>query len=383
VQIALALALLGAGGLLLRSLEAMLAQETGFAREGTLLASVEPRVSQDALYDFGGATDAEVAAVRGFYERIRTQAGLTVSFANAAPFSGSESVVTFLPPGKSVGEEAAAKYRSVGAGYFAALGIPIVAGREVDPRSAASEVVVDQVFAKRYLADGEPLGQKLGMQDGEDAPLVHSTVVGVARDVKHAALEERDEQGTFYVLNERPSGRGIEIVARTALPLADVRALLEREAAAAGLRVSRVATIDSLVWQTLRDRTALLGMIGAFALFGTALAVLGLYAALAFATRRRTAEFGLKRALGAPARRLARDVARDAWRIALPGFLLGVPTAVLALRAIESRLYGVTALDPATWIAVVAAVLLLVLFAAAIPARRAASVDPMRTLRQE
>ena len=197
------------------------------------------------------------------------------------------------------------------------------------------------------------------------------------------AREERDEQGTFYLPQQRPEGATVAIAVRTSLPLADVRAVVEREAHAAGLRVSSIATIDALVWNSLRQRTALLGMIGAFALFGTALSMLGLYAALAFATRRRTAEFGLKLALGAPARRLAGDVVRDAWRIALPGFVLGVPTAALALRAIEPRLFGVTALDPATWLVVVLAVGLLVLCAAALPARRAASVDPMRTLRQD
>ncbi len=383
VQIAVALALLGTSGLLLRSLDATLAQDAGFSREGTLLASVEPRISKDSLYDIAPATEAEIAAVRDFFERMRAQPGFEASFANAPPFSGSESVSTFLAPGKVAGEEDAAKTRMVGAGYFRALGIPLVAGREPDPRNADDEVLVDEVFVERYLAPGDPLGQQLGFQDGPESPPTRATVVGVAREVKHAALEERDAQGTFYMLRDAPSGATLNFIARTSLSLPDARAIVEREAAAAGLRVSRFASIDSLVWDTLRDRTALLGLIGAFALFGTALATLGLYAALAFATRRRTAEFGVKLALGAPAKRLARDVVRDAWRIALPGFVLGVPAALFALRAIESRLFGVTARDPATWIVVVVVVALLVLFAAAIPARRAASVDPMRTLRQD
>lgn len=382
VQIALALALLGAGGLLLRSLQATIAQDAGFSREGTLLASVEPRIAQDALY-FRDTTEAEVAAAQAFYARMREQPGMQVAFANAAPFSGSESVSTFIAPGKTADQQDAAKVRRVSAGYFQVLGIPLVAGRDIDPDAAGDEVVVDEVFAKHYLVPGDPLGQQIGFQGDEGEPDERATVVGVARSVKHAALEERDEQGTFYLPQQRPEGATVAIAVRTSLPLAAVRAVVEREAHAAGLRVSSIATIDALVWNSLRQRTALLGMIGAFALFGTALSMLGLYAALAFATRRRTAEFGLKLALGAPARRLAGDVVRDAWRIALPGFVLGVPTAALALRAIEPRLFGVTALDPATWLVVVLAVGLLVLCAAALPARRAASVDPMRTLRQD
>ena len=382
VQIALAVALLGAGGLMLRSLASVLQQETGFAREGTLLATVQPRTAMDELYG-RMPTDAEIAAVRAFYARVRELPGLTASFATAVPFSGSESVATFIPPGASSDEESAAKTRSVGPDYFAALGIPIVAGRDIDPENSENEVVVDQVFAARYLAGGDPLGQQLGFNEGPGKPPSHATVVGVARNVKQATLEEQDEQGTFYFLRRQPNDSGIQLVVRSALPLADVRAMIEREAAAGGLGVSRIATIDALVWQSLRDRSALLGMLGAFAVFGTALAVLGLYAALAFATRRRTAEFGLKLALGAPPARLAGDVVRDAWRIVLPGFVLAVPAAYAAVRAIESRLYGVQALDAPTWLAVFGVVALLVLLSAALPARRAASVDPMRTLRQD
>ena len=381
VQIAASVALLGSGGLLLRSLQAMVAEDTGFAREGTLLASVEPRVAPERAYGIP-ATAAEIEAVRAFHDRVRAHPGFVASFANAAPFSGSEAVATFLPPGKSLGEESAAKSRSVGADYFRALGIPIVAGRDIDAANASGEIVVDEVFATRYLA-GEPLGQQIGFQDGPDDPLERATVVGVARTVKHAAMTERDEQGTYYVLQERPSDASIELVARTSLPLADARALIEREAAAAGLRVSRIATIDALIWRTLRERTALLGLIGGFALFGTALATLGLYAVLAFATRRRTAEYGLKLALGADTPRLAREVLRDALRIVLPGFLLGGAAGVLAVRAIAERLYGVGAADPATWAAVAGTILVLVLLAASLPARRAARTNPIHALRNE
>jgi putative ABC transport system permease protein len=382
VQIAASVALLGSGGLLLRSLQAMIAEDTGFAREGTLLASVEPRVAPERAYGVA-PTAAEVEAVRAFHDRVRAHPGIVASFANAAPFSGSEAVATFLPPGKTLGEESAAKSRSVGADYFRALGIPIIAGRDIDPANAAAEIVVDEVFAARYLAPGAPIGQQIGFQDGPEDPLVRATVVGVARTVKHAALAERDEQGTYYVLQERPSDASIELVAHTSLPLADARAIIEREAAAAGLRVSRIATIDALIWRTLRERTALLGLIGGFALFGTALATLGLYAVLAFATRRRTAEYGLKLALGADTPRLAREVLRDALRIVLPGLALGAVAGVLAVRAIAERLYGVGAADPGTWAAVAGTILLLVLLAAALPARRAARTDPMHALRNE
>lgn len=382
VQIAASVALLGAGGLLLRSLQAMVAEDAGFAREGTLLASVEPGVAPERKWGVP-PTEAEVEAVRAFYDRVRSHPGLVASFANAAPFSGSESVATFLPPGKAVGEESAAKTRTVGLDYFRALGIPIVAGRDIDPANAEREVVVDEVFAARYLAPGDPLGQQIGFQDGPEDPLERATVVGVARTVKHAQLGERDEQGTFYVLQARPSDASLEVVARSTLPIADARAVIEREAAAAGLRVSRVATIDALIWRTLRERTALLGLVGGFALFGTALATLGLYAVLAFATRRRTAEYGLRLALGADTPRLAREVLRDALRIVLPGLVLGGAAGALAVRAIAGRLYGVGAGDPATWAAVAGTILVLVLLAASLPARRAARTDPMHALRNE
>ncbi|HET9483630.1 MAG TPA: FtsX-like permease family protein, partial [Xanthomonadales bacterium] len=307
---------------------------------------------------------------------------LSTSFGNAAPFGGSESVSTFRPPGASEGRDEAAKYRGVGPDYFATLGIPIVAGRAFDHAAAADEIVVDEVFARRYLR-GDPIGQAVGFSEGDGSPLDTRRIVGVARTVKHAALEERDEQGTFYFPVDQPDGATLELVLRSAMPIDDARALVEREAAAAGLRVSRIATIDALIWQSLRERTALLGMIGGFALFGTALAALGLYAVLAFATRRRTAEYGLKLALGAGQPRLAREVVRDAIRIALPGLVLGGFAAALAARALAGRVYGVGTGDPLTWLAVVGAIVSLVLLAAALPARRACRVSPTVALRQD
>ena len=382
VQIGAAFALLGASGLLLRSLQTMLAEDAGFSRAGTLLASIEPRVASEHAYGTP-ATPAELAAVRGLYERLRANRALVTSFANAAPFSGSEAVSTFRAPGAVAGEESAAKDRSVGPGYFDALGIPIVAGRGFSTPAAANEIVVDEVFARRYLTAGDPVGQSVSFSAGEGEPFVASRVVGVARTVKHGALDERDDQGTFYSQLEAPQGAGVELVIRADLPIDDVRALVEREAAAAGLRVARVATIDALIWRTLRERTALRGMIGGFALFGTALAALGLYAVLAFATRRRTAEYGLKLALGANGPRLVREVLRDALAIALPGVVLGALGGVLAVRALSSWLYGVTAADPLTWVAVAVATVALVLAASALPARRASRVSPMLALRQD
>ena len=382
VQIAAAFTLLGAGALLTRSLHALVREDAGFARDGVLLASVEPRLLHEGAYAYQReTTPAEVEAVRAFFDRVRTHPGIAASFSNAAPFSGSEAVSSFLPPGAAEGEEAAAKVRSVGPGYFDVLGIDFVAGREPAPDDAG--VVVDEVFARRYLGAGEPLGQELGFSGGPGEASTRARIVGLVRTVRHGALEERDEQGTFYQVSKRPSQAGLALVLRTALPLADARAIVEREAAASGLRVARVATIDSLIWRTLRERAALLGMIGAFALFGTALAALGLYAVLAFATRRRTAEYGLKLALGADSARVAREVLRDGVAIAWPGLALGAVAAAIAVRALAPRLHGIGPADPVTWAVVVAAILAIVLVAAWAPARRAARVAPMAALRDE
>lgn len=382
VQIAAAFALLGTGGLLLRSLEAMLREDTGFDRNGTLLASIDSRVVAERPYG-QPPEPADGAAIDNLFARLRAHPQLAVSFANAVPFGGSEAVSTFRPPGAAAGEVSAAKDRSVGPDYFRTLGIPFVAGRGFSATAAGDEVVVDEVFARRYLAGGDPVGQMLGFSDPEGRPHASRRVVGVARTVKHAGLGERDEQGTFYFPVERPGGVPLDLVVRTQMPVGDARALLEREAAAGGLRVSRISTIDALIWRSLRDRTAVLGMIGGFALFGTALAALGLYAVLAFATRRRTAEYGLKLALGADRPRLVREVLREALRIALPGLVLGGLAGAIAVRALGARLYGVGTGDPATWLAVVVAILVLVLLAAALPARRAARVSPTVALRHD
>ena len=384
VQVAVSVALLGAGGLMLRSLDALRTEGAGFASDGLLLGTARaPRVGGQTS-GRGAPDPADVAKMQALYRALQADTALRVSFANAPPFSGSESVGTVRIEALGDQAEQAAKYRQVGPGYFSTLGVPLREGREMTAADATGEkvVVVDERFAARWFAGREALGQSIGIPNGENE-FVPARIVGIAGAVKQATLDEKDMDGTFFLPLAEPQAPSVDFLVRTALPLADVKALLERNATAEGLDVARVASVDALVQATLRERISLLGMVGGFALFGTALASLGLYAVLAFATRRRAAEFGLKLALGAQGTRIARDVVRDAWRIVLPGFVLAIPAAYGAVRAIEARLYGVHALDPVTWAIVLAAVAILVLASALLPARRAASVDPMRTLRHD
>lgn len=389
LQVAVAIALLGGGGLLLRSLGALVAEGAGFDADGLVLLQASSPLSNDPRRWTATDLAKGKATMRALQLRLEQLPDVRVSFANAPPFSGSQAVSTFKLSLADAAAENNAKTRSVGPGYFATLGLPVSQGRAFDAeeqRGAVRAVVVDERFAAKWFPGASAVGREIGVRShvpGGYQGYRGARIVGVVANVKQARLDDRDEDGTIYEPAEAPDQVGVRFVLRSALPLADLRRLLEREGRAAGATIDRVATIDSMVWATLEERTSLLKLVGAFALAGVALCALGLYAVLAFAARRRTAEFGLKSALGAPARLIARDVLRQALALVLPGIALGAVAAFAVVRAVQSRLYGVSGADVVTWSGVAALVLLVVLAAAAGPARRAASVDPMRTLRQD
>jgi predicted permease len=276
-------------------------------------------------------------------------------------------------------------WRSVTPGYFAALGIPVSRGRgfgEGDRRPTENAVVISDALARRLFPGKEPLGQHLRF--GFEGPWY--SVIGVARDVKNAGLTLASDP-EYYVARKHSADDAWHYstaILRTGLPPETVAGWLRREIAA--LDPTLPVTIETMSERVghLRQRPAFNAtLLGIFAAVGLLLAAIGVYGLLAFLVAERTAEFGVRMALGGTSRNILPLVLGKGMTLVGAGALVGLLASLAATRLLRSLLFEVAATDTATFAAVVLALGAAALLAAYVPARRAMRVDPAVALRHE
>jgi putative ABC transport system permease protein len=305
------------------------------------------------------------------------------AFASMAPFSNWESVSSLRMPG--IDEELQARSRDVGPQYFSALGIAFLRGREFVESDVgeASPVIVDELFVQRWLQKRDPIGAMVDVPVGEGQYRT-AAIVGVVRTVKHEALDETPELPTLYQLQPIPMPVGMLVTRVEGDPAMLAEAVRSRVLAHfPDAYISFNQPLSEAVARTLVGRRSVVETVSAFAVVTLALAVLGLYAVLSFAVRRRTAELGVRMALGADAPKIMRLVmGQGGVLIAIgvaSGLVLGIPLA----RLLADRLHKVETWDPATWLVAGAIIATAALIACWLPARRATKVPPTVALRDE
>jgi putative ABC transport system permease protein len=271
-------------------------------------------------------------------------------------------------------------------GYFQAMEIPILAGRDIQPGDTANSrpvVVVSQQLAKTLFPKQNPLGQMIVIDQAKDAPW---EIVGVVGDVKQSRLrEDTSRRGTFYrAYGQRPL-LTMRLAIRTAgNPLGTVRSLrallqkLDRDIPLAGPR-----TMQEIMANGAVSETAQAACLAAFSGLALVLAAVGIYGLLAYVVTQRTGEFGIRVALGAQPTMVIRSVVGAGLKTTLIGGTLGLSAAVLVTPLLARELYEVHPLDVATFIAVTTFMLAVSIVACWIPARRASKVDPMVALRHD
>lgn len=284
-----------------------------------------------------------------------------------------------------------AGYHFVSPGYFSVLGVPVVKGREItsaDVDGAQMAVVVSQSLADQYWPGQNPIGKRLkrGRRDSKNLWL---TVVGVARDVKHAGLaqDDRPSHDVYVPLLQQvprlPATLGL--LARTSVPPASVAQEVQEQlkSLAPDLPVYDVAVFEErLAQQTAGGRSFVL-LMSLFAFFALALAAVGVYGVVSYSVSNRTQEIGVRMALGAQLRDVLRLVVGQGGRLALMGVALGLLLALLVTPVLTSWLYGVSPLDKIILGGMSVLLLGVAVAASYIPARRAAKVAPFQALRLE
>jgi putative ABC transport system permease protein len=381
-EVALALMLLVSSGLLARSLGRLFAVESGFDASRVLTMQVHTSGARYAADSstyrfFAGALDA-VRRVPGV-----TVAGLT----SQLPLSGDFDLygVRFEPGSPDDAGELGGSFRyAVSPGYLEAMRIPLLRGRlleESDRAGAPLVAVISESMAKRRLPGLDPIGQRLRVGGGE-----LYTVVGVAGDVKQLSLAVNEADAVYITAEQwRFADDEMTLVVRARdEPASLVSAVREAVwSVDKDQPISRVATMEELVARSAAERRFAVVLFEAFALAALALAAAGIYGVLAGSVAERTREIGVRSALGASRSGILRLVVGQGMTVTGIGALLGVAGAVAAGGVINSMLFGVTFLDPLTWLAVLALLAGVAMIACLVPAWRAARVDPASTLRTE
>jgi predicted permease len=382
-EVALSLLLMVGAGLFASSLANLMKVDLGFHTERLLIFKINATLSRPQL-------QPAVAFYRDLEQRLAGLAGVSaVTAADCGPFSnsgrgGNLTIEGYTP---KADEYVGGSQVATGPGYFHALGIPVRAGRELSERDfLASEkvVVVNETFARRYFASSSPLGRRL-MIGGSNHPVLDREIVGVVADI-HANAHEPQKETIYFPYAQWPGKPDrLTFYARltgddTAVS-ADIRRLLR--SMDASVPVGEIRPIQVRIDESIyADR--LIAMLSiAFGALATLLAAIGLYGVVSYAVARRTAEIGIRMALGALPGAMLRMVLWDAGRMAAAGIAIGLLGAWALSRYIESQLFGVKPADPAIFTGAAAVLALVATAAALVPGWRASRIDPVRALKYE
>jgi len=377
-ETALAIVLLTGAGLLARSFWSLSGVAPGFDPQGVLTAQVSlPYEEPERIIRFYDEAVDRLGRLPG------VRAAGAISW---LPFSpGSATDFRLLDrPAPPPGDEPVADVRMITPGLLRAMGIPLLRGRDFlssDRLGAPDVVIVNEALVREYWPGQDPLGRRIFMEWYRD---LNAEVVGVVGDVRLRTLDAPARAALYWpqaqIANNFMTLMARGDVAPGALAPA-LRAIVSE--LDPKLPVSRVAPLSEVVETSLSSRRFLLVLTGAFAALALALAAIGIYGVISYAVARRTPEIGVRLALGARGSDVARRVVTDTLRTSALGVALGLAGAAAAGRLLEGLLFGVSAWDPLSYLAVALAALALSAAVAALPALRAASIDPAVALREE
>jgi putative ABC transport system permease protein len=379
-EFALALVLLIGAGLLLRSFAALNSVDSGLKASGVLTMSVS--VPQ-GKYPNGSMWQR-------FYEpalqRIQALPGVrAVGMIRLLPLqnwgTNGEFAIEGRPPAE-LGQAPFAESREISPGYFRAMGIPIVTGRDLSAQDSANSlpvVMINNALARKYFRGQDPVGQKIQWDSWR-------TIVGVAGSIRQAGLDRAPLPELYFPAAQHPGAiSGMTLVISTSVEPTSLTSAAESaiHSVDPGQPVFGVKTMERVVADSLSSQRLYVWLLGVFAAIALILASAGIYGVMSYLVTRRTQEFGVRMALGASASDILRMVLRQSLMLIAVGVAIGLAGAFAVTRVLTNFLFGVKPTDLATFGAVSLVLIMVALIATYLPALRATKVDPMVALRYE
>jgi predicted permease len=375
-QIALSVVVICGAVLFGRTLINITRLDAGFDGRALVTVSFDPDTSgytRDQMPALNRTLLTAVRAIPGVTSAAVSRCGL---IANCSASSGFRM--------EGAGEGIQLQNNWVSAGYFSTVGIPLVVGREFDGRDTGRSsrvAIVSESVVRSYFAGRDPVGRRLGFDQ------LDTEIVGVVRDVRSVSLREPPAPTVYFPIEQSaafrtsPTNLDIRFAQDPGAAILTVRDTIRR--AEPALLVDSVVTMSERLGRDVSRERIVTSLASAFAALATFLAGLGLYGVLSYTVTARTQEIGVRMAVGARASGVIRMIVSDALKIVGFGTAGGVLGAWFAGRLLTTLLYDVSVSDPATYGVVVCVLAAVAIVATVLPARRAASVDPVIALRAE
>jgi putative ABC transport system permease protein len=387
-EVALALVLLVGAGLMGRTMWKLSAIDPGFRIDHLAVANVSLAGTPHAA---AASRDPMFLRVR---ERLASLPGVTaVSAINHLPLAGDIWTLGYTIEGRPIpapGERSAAVYRIVQPGYFAAMELPLLAGRDftvADAASAPHAAIVNKAMADHRWPGESPIGRRITLPGASNVQAL-ITIVGVAANARQSDWTASPDDEVYLAYAQRAGEFGLTtmtFVLRTTVDPASIAAVIPREIAQLerSVPVTDATTMSDVVADELWRERLTAQLSGIFAAVALALAAIGVYAVVAYSVARRTRELGVRVALGATRGHVVLLALGEALRPVLVGAVLGLLLALASARFIQTFLYDMSAIDPLALTGAVLALVLVAACAAWLPAHRASRLDPVAALRRD
>ena len=384
IQVAISLMLLAGAGLLFSSLQAVESVETGFQPFGVVSARFSlPRT----VYE---KDEKQAAFLSSLEDHLRSIPGVTsTAIVDSPPFGNDGGMSSFYIQGRPRASNDPGPHgsiRQISPGYFSTLRIPVLQGREFtdeDRQNTEQVAIVDEVLARQYWPGQSPLGQHIAFNDPNKGPWY--TIVGLTSHARASSLESDTNEGFYYLALAQSPSPTAAVMARSTRPAESVATDLAAAVRAvdSSVPIYDVKTMEERVNDSLTGRKFVVILMGVFAVLALLLSAVGLYGVISYSVRLRTRELGVRMALGAQRGRVLQLVLMQGLRMAALGVVLGLVMAAVLGRVFSSLLFKISMLHVVPWAAATAVLVATVLLATYLPARRAASIEPMKALRIE
>jgi len=380
-EVAIALLVLVIAGLLIRSFYRLQQVDPGFNPRNALAIGVSlpgKKYSQD---------DQKSAFFTRLLERVSTLPGVTAAGASQSlPIQG-DYLLGFNIQGRPPvppGEDLSTNYYAVSPDYFNAMGIRLLRGRtftEHDNKDAPGVAVINEEMARRSFPGEDPIGKGINVTNG---PERFRQIIGIVADVKQYGLAQPSTMQTYEPSLQNPFS-GMTLVVRTDGDLGTLSGAIRSEVLAIDREqpLSRIRPLEQIVSESMSKERFLMLLLGIFAAVALTLAAVGLYGVISYSVTQRTHEIGIRAALGAQRKDVLKLIVGQGMMLALIGVGIGLVVAFAATRLMATLLFGITATDAFTFVAIPAILTGVALVSCLVPARRATKVDPMIALRYE